>query len=112
ADVRHLERSALHAPETDLAGEAAIVQEETEAVRGVEVALPLPRRAARTERLAVERGIGRAGLTARLPLLEPLTAPQPHLTPRRPVVGAQGAQQRTRADELHQVGTPRHRPRL
>ena len=55
------------------------------------MALPLPRRAPRAERLAVERGVGAPGSGTRLPRLEPLAAAQAHLAPRLPVVGAAAA---------------------
>ena len=45
-----------------------------EAVRGVELALALPRAAAGAERVAVGDGIGRARLRQRLPRLEPVAA--------------------------------------
>src|SRR5262249_31215818 len=103
---------ALHAAEADLTREAAVAQEEAEAVRGVEVALALPGRAARPERLTVDRRVRRARLAPRLPLLEPVATAQPHLAPRAPVVAAQRSEQTRGADELDRVGGARHRPRL
>ena len=60
ADVAHLERAPLHAAEADLTREAAVEQEEPEAVRGVEVTLAVPGAAPRPERLAVDGGIDAA----------------------------------------------------
>src|SRR5262249_47556678 len=91
-DVAHLERPALHAPEADLADEPAGQQEEPEPVRGVEVPLPLPRRAPGAERIVIDRRIRTARLGYRLPALEPVAAAQTHLAPRLPVVGLQRPQ--------------------
>ena len=57
ADVRVLERAAVHGVEVDLAGELA-VDEHSEAVAGAELALTLAGAAPDRERLAVDRRIG------------------------------------------------------
>ena len=74
ADEARLERAAQHAAEAHLADERAVAQEDAEPVRGVELALALPRAAPGPERLAVGDGIGRARLRQRLPRLEPVAA--------------------------------------
>ena len=110
ADVTHLERAALHAAEAHLAREPAVGEEQSESVRGVEVALPFPRRAPSAERLVVECGIGAARLGHRLPPLQPLPAAQPDLAPRFPIFGAQGPQHHSGAEELRHVRrSPRSR---
>ena len=81
ADEARLERPAQHAAEAHLADERAVAQERAEAVRGVELALALPRAAAGTERLAVDGGIAGARFRERLPLLEPLAAADADLAP-------------------------------
>ena len=93
ADVRHLERPALHAAEAHLAREAAVGEEQPEAVRGVEVTLAFPCAAAGAERLAVERGIGAAGLGLRLPPSPATrgTGCGPRATRPSPRAGAAGA---------------------
>src|SRR5262249_14788404 len=101
ADIAHLERAPLHAAEADLAREtAAVSQEHAEAVRGVEVALAIPGSTARTERLAVERGIDAPGLGTRLPPFEPFATPKADLAPALPVLGAQRAQHDSRPAQL------------
>ena len=91
ADVAHLERTALHAAEAHLAREAAVGEEQAEAVRGVEVALPFPRRAPRPERLVVECGIRAARPRAPAPSARATggSAAAPRATPpsRRPASG-------------------------
>ena len=72
-------RSTL--PEAHLADERAVEQEGAEAVRGVELALALPRAAAGAERLAVDDGVARARLGQRLPPLEPVAAADADLAP-------------------------------
>ena len=57
-DETRLERPAQHTPETHLADKRAVAQEQTEAVRAVELALALPRAATGAERVAVRDGIG------------------------------------------------------
>ena len=60
ADRRRLERSAVHGAEAHLADEPVVVAEEqAEAVRRVELALAVPRRAPGAERVGVGHGIGR-----------------------------------------------------
>src|SRR5262245_5180561 len=100
ADVAHLERTALHTAEADLAREPTVVQEQSDPVGGVEVALAVPCAAASTERLAFERGIGAARLGSRLPSFQPCTAPDTHLAPRVPVLDAQRPQQHPSADDF------------
>ncbi len=81
ADEARLERPAQHAAEAHLADERAVAQEGAEAVRGVELALALPRAAAGAERLAVDDGVARARLGQRLPPLEPVAAAHADLAP-------------------------------
>ena len=67
ADVRALERAALHRRQVDLAGEVA-VDEDAEAVAGAELALALAGAAAHGERVRVLDDVGLAGDARRLPL--------------------------------------------
>ena len=80
---------ALHAAEADLARELAVATEQPEPVRGVEVALAVPRPAAGAERVEVGDGIGAPGFGQRLPRLEPVAAALPHRPPRGMVGAAQ-----------------------
>src|SRR5204863_9196841 len=58
ADEARLERPAQHAPETHLAEQGAIVEEQAESVRSVELPLTFPRATARAERLAIGDRVG------------------------------------------------------
>src|SRR5262249_40304000 len=71
-DEARLERSAHHAAEADLADKRAVVEEQPEPVRRIELALTLPRAAAAAERLAIMHGVGRVRLGQRLPRLYPV----------------------------------------
>jgi hypothetical protein len=81
ADERGLERAPLHAAQADLADEDPVVTEHPEAVGGIEVALAVPRTAARPEGIEIGDGVGASRVGQRLPRLEPVTAPLPHGPP-------------------------------
>src|SRR5262245_10730663 len=112
-DIAHLERATLHAAEAHLTGEAAVEQEQAEAVRRIEVALAVPRAAAGAKRLLVERGVDAARIGARLPPFEPLPAAEPYFAPLVPVVGAQRSQHDATTNELgHNLAPSLHDPLL
>src|SRR5262249_45341330 len=90
----------------DLTGEAAIVQEQPEAVGRVEVPLALPGTAPRTKRFAIGHRIGGAEIGPRLPLLEPVATADADIAPRFPVFDSQWAQKHPRADELIRIRLP------
>ena len=93
-DERRLERPALHAAEADLARRTRPSrQEQAEPVRGVEVALAVPRAAPGAERVEIGDGIGAPRLGQRLPRLEPVAAALPHGPPRGMVGAAQRPQE-------------------
>ena len=87
ADVRRLERPALHVAEAHLTGEAlAVAEEHPEAVRRVELALAVPRAAPGPERIRVGRRVGAPGLGAAAPTppASPGCGPAPRATRRSP----------------------------
>ena len=112
ADVGRLEWAPLHAAQAHLTEQATVVEEHPEAVGGVEVALAIPRVAASPERLAVDRGVGRAGIAARLPLFQPTAAADADLPPRRPVARLERTQHDARADQLGMLGAPGHETKI
>src|SRR5262249_57975672 len=81
AHERRLERSPLHAAEAHFADERAVVQEQPESVRGVEVPLALPRAATGAERLGVGDGVGTPRTARGLPRPEAAATARAHVPP-------------------------------
>src|SRR5205823_6131945 len=79
--------------------EVAVVVEEAESVRGVELPLTLPRATARPEGLTIVHRVGRVRLRQRLPRLDPLAAAHADRTPRVEVADVEWPQRDTRTGE-------------